>query len=100
MMRKCTTRCCVLFIALFCTLGASGDERSCDADHKELLASIARDREANQAVIEQEIAATNDQVEQAHLRGQIEQGWDKEERLRAIAAHILRDCVRAARGQQ
>ena len=90
----------VLMAALSCTHGASSDELRCDADRDELLASIAHDRETEQAAVGQEIAATQDQVEQEHLRGVIEQAWDEEERLRAFAAHIWRDCVRAARSQQ
>lgn len=87
-------------VALISAQGALGDELGCDSDRDELLASIARDREAQQAAVEQDIAATHDQVEQEHLRGVVEQAWDEEERLRAFATHIWRDCVRAAHSQQ
>ena len=90
----------VLMAAMGCTQGALGDEARCDSDHNELLVSIAHDRETEQAAIEQKIAATDDPVEQEHLRGVAEQAWDEEERLRGFAAHIWRDCIRAARGEQ
>jgi len=99
-MRKKTIRCLVLMAALSGMQGASSDEPRCDSHRDELLASITHDREAKHAAVEQEIAATHDQVEQEHLRGVIERAWDEEERLRAMAAHIWRDCVRAARSQQ
>jgi hypothetical protein len=99
-MQKKTYCSLVLIFLLCCSYAASGDEARCDKERDELLASIAQDRKIEQTALEQQIAATNDQVEQEHLRGVIEQAWDEEERLRSIASHIWRDCIRAARVRQ
>ena len=69
----------------------------CEADHKELLASIERNRIAGINQINDHLLGVTDEKERTRLIEMREKSWDEEEQQRTMAASIRRDCLAAAK---
>ena len=69
----------------------------CEADYKELLASIERNRIAGINQINDHLLGVTDEKERARLIEMREKSWDEEEEQRTMAASIRRDCLAAVK---
>jgi len=94
---------CMILSALL-ALGYAGDADAgklttavCEADHKELLDSIERNRIAGINQINDHLIGTTDEKERARLIDMREKSWDEEEEQRAMAGNIRRDCLAAVK---
>jgi hypothetical protein len=69
----------------------------CEADYKDLMASIERNRLAGVEQINEHLVGVTDETERAKLIEMREKSWDEEEEQRAIASGIRRDCLAAVK---
>jgi len=93
-----------LVLPALVTLGYVGDAGAgkltaavCEADHKELLTTIERNRIAGIKQINEHLAAVTDEKKRAHLIEMREKSWDQEEEHRTMAVGIRRDCLAAVK---
>ena len=70
----------------------------CEADFRELIAEIERNRENSIAEINAQLAEAPPENREP-LLAMREHAWDDEEQQRAQATLIRRDCMRAAHGK-
>jgi len=69
----------------------------CEADHKELLTAIERNRIAGIKQINEHLVAVTDEKKRAQLIEMREKSWDEEEEHRTMAVGIRRDCLAAVK---
>ena len=69
----------------------------CEADYKELLRDIERNRLAGIKQINEHLVGLTDEKERSRLIEMREKSWDTEEEQRAIAGNIRRDCLAAVK---
>ena len=95
---------CVFLLALVIIMTRADDadankhsRSTCEADYKELLASIEFNRIAGTDQINEHLVGVTNEKERARLIDMREKLWDAEEEQRAMATNIRRDCLATAK---
>ena len=72
---------------------AAVDEKSCGQDRDQLVASLEKNRESSLEPLQRALDSTAEKTQRELLGYQIEQIWNHDEQMRAMADQIWRDCV-------
>ena len=76
---------------------AAADEKSCEQDRVQLVASLEKNRESSIEPVQRALDSTVEKTQRELSEYQIEQIWDHEEEMRAIVDQGWRDCMQHAR---
>lgn len=70
---------------------------TCETDYQDLLSTIEGNRIAGIEQINQHLIGVTDETKRSQLIEMRENSWHEEEKQRAMAASILRDCLAAVK---